>query len=43
MTMREQIEAMREWARTRARDASGRRVERKVGWLEKHGARKLEM
>jgi SpoVK/Ycf46/Vps4 family AAA+-type ATPase len=43
VTMREQIEAMREWARTRARDASGRRVERKGGWLERHGARKLEM
>jgi ATP-dependent 26S proteasome regulatory subunit len=43
ITMREQIEGMREWARTRARDASGRRTERKSSWLEKHGARKLEM
>jgi ATP-dependent 26S proteasome regulatory subunit len=43
ITMREQIEGMREWARTRARDASGRRVERKPSWLEKHGGRKLEM
>lgn len=43
ITMREQIEGMREWARTRARDASGRRTERKASWLEKHGARKLEM
>ena len=29
-------------ADTRARDASGRRRERKASWLEKHGARKLE-
>lgn len=43
VTMREQIEGMREWARTRARDASGRRTERRGSWLEKHGARKLEM
>ncbi len=43
VTMREQIEGMREWARTRARDASGRRTERRGSWLEKHGGRKLEM
>ncbi|HWM85412.1 MAG TPA: AAA family ATPase [Kofleriaceae bacterium] len=43
VTMREQIEAMREWARTRARDASGRRDLRKSAWLEKHAGRKLEM
>jgi len=51
VTMREQIEGMREWARTRARPASGRRGgERKGSWLEKHGGvlpggseRKLEM
>ena len=47
VTMREQIDGMREWARTRARMASGRRAEKKGSWLEKHGGsvgeRKLEM
>jgi SpoVK/Ycf46/Vps4 family AAA+-type ATPase len=43
VTMREQIEGMREWARTRARDASGRRTVARSSWLEKHGGRKLEM
>jgi SpoVK/Ycf46/Vps4 family AAA+-type ATPase len=42
VTMREQIEGMREWARTRARAASGRRLERQGSWLERHGARKLD-
>jgi SpoVK/Ycf46/Vps4 family AAA+-type ATPase len=42
VTMREQIEGMREWARTRARAASGRRLEREGSWLERHGAGKLE-
>ena len=48
VTMREQIDGMREWARTRARPASTRKQERGKGWLEKHGGavpgeRKLEM
>jgi SpoVK/Ycf46/Vps4 family AAA+-type ATPase len=48
VTMREQIDGMREWARTRARMASGRRAEKKGSWIEKHGGsvggeRKLEM
>src|SRR5690606_20313899 len=38
VTMREQIDGMREWARTRAGPASGRRGAEKKGWLEKHGA-----
>ena len=40
ITMREQIEAMREWARTRARGASARnRVPaKKAGWMARHGA-----
>jgi ATP-dependent 26S proteasome regulatory subunit len=43
VTMREQIEAMREWARTRARQASarGRQVAKKdAGWMAKYGAAK---
>jgi SpoVK/Ycf46/Vps4 family AAA+-type ATPase len=49
VTMREQIDGMREWARTRARMASARRSEKKGSWIEKHGGsvdsgeRKLEM
>jgi SpoVK/Ycf46/Vps4 family AAA+-type ATPase len=50
VTMREQIDGMREWARTRARPASGRRGAGKGGWLDKHGGgaaaggeRKLEL
>ena len=44
VTMREQIDGMREWARTRARPASTRKSERKsASWIEKHGGRKLEM
>ena len=52
VTMREQIEGMREWARTRARSASGARGPRGgsgSSWIEKHGGsapggeRKLEM
>lgn len=40
VTMREQIEAMREWARTRARPASsrGRQVPKKEGWMARYGA-----
>jgi SpoVK/Ycf46/Vps4 family AAA+-type ATPase len=40
ITMREQIEAMREWARTRARRASARNraPARKDGWMARHGA-----
>lgn len=41
ITMREQIEAMREWARTRARPASGRGHRNrsgKEGWMAKFGA-----
>jgi SpoVK/Ycf46/Vps4 family AAA+-type ATPase len=50
VTMREQIDGMREWARTRARMASSKKSERKGSWIEKHGGalpgggeRKLEM
>ena len=40
ITMREQIEAMREWARTRARPAAarGRSPAKKAGWMARHGA-----
>jgi SpoVK/Ycf46/Vps4 family AAA+-type ATPase len=40
ITMREQIESMREWARTRARMASarGRTPAKKEGWMARHGA-----
>jgi len=43
VTMREQIESMREWSRTRARPASSRRSptgkqEQKGGWMAKYGA-----
>jgi hypothetical protein len=40
ITMREQIEQMREWARTRARPAAarGRSAPKKQGWMARHGA-----
>jgi len=40
ITMREQIETMREWARTRARMASsrGKQVAKKEGWMARYGA-----
>jgi SpoVK/Ycf46/Vps4 family AAA+-type ATPase len=40
ITMREQIESMREWARTRARPASarGRSPAKKEGWMARYGA-----
>ena len=40
ITMREQIESMREWARTRARMAAtrGRNPEKKEGWMARYGA-----
>ena len=40
VTMREQIEGMREWARTRARPASarGRQAPKKDGWMARYGA-----
>ena len=40
ITMREQIEAMREWARTRARPAAarGKVPVKKAGWMARHGA-----
>jgi SpoVK/Ycf46/Vps4 family AAA+-type ATPase len=42
VTMREQIDAMREWARTRARMASSRgrsgQASKKDGWMAKYGA-----
>jgi hypothetical protein len=40
ITMREQIEAMREWARTRARPAAarGRAAAKKEGWMARYGA-----
>jgi SpoVK/Ycf46/Vps4 family AAA+-type ATPase len=40
ITMREQIDAMREWARTRARRASARNraPAKKDGWMARHGA-----
>jgi len=50
VTMREKIDVMREWARTRARPASGKASQSKGTWLERHGAsmeggdeRKLEL
>jgi len=51
VTMRERIEAMREWARTRARRASAKRQsDDKRSWMERHGGavaadgdRKLEL
>ena len=38
--MREQIETMREWARTRARMAAarGRAPSKKEGWMARYGA-----
>ncbi len=40
ITMREQIESMREWARTRARMASarGRTPAKNAGWMARYGA-----
>jgi hypothetical protein len=40
ITMREQIETMREWARTRARMASARNrtPTKKEGWMARYGA-----
>ncbi|HVK84945.1 MAG TPA: ATPase, partial [Kofleriaceae bacterium] len=42
ITMREQFEAMREWARTRARPAAARKgsaaAQKKPGWMARHGA-----
>ena len=40
ITMREMIEQMREWARTRARMASsrGRTPQKKEGWMARYGA-----
>ncbi|HMG55341.1 MAG TPA: ATPase, partial [Kofleriaceae bacterium] len=40
ITMREQIENMREWARTRARPAAarGRTPSKKEGWMQRYGA-----
>jgi SpoVK/Ycf46/Vps4 family AAA+-type ATPase len=40
ITMREQIESMREWARTRARPAAarGRSPAKKDGWMARYGA-----
>jgi hypothetical protein len=39
ITMREMIEQMREWARTRARMASSRaKVPKKEGWMARYGA-----
>lgn len=40
ITMREQIESMREWARTRARPAAarGRTPSKKDGWMARYGA-----
>ena len=45
ITMREQIEAMREWARTRARYAStrGQAPAKKEGWMAKYGAPKSNL
>jgi len=44
VTMRERIEAMREWARTRARPASSSqlRTKKAANWLEKHGGKTPE-
>ena len=38
--MREQIDAMREWARTRARPASARKgpSKKEGGWMARYGA-----
>jgi len=40
VTMREQIDSMREWARTRARPAAarGRQPPKKEGWMARYGA-----
>jgi len=40
--MREQIDSMRDWARTRARMASsrGRGASKKDGWMAKYGAQR---
>jgi len=40
ITMREMIESMREWARTRARMASARgsKAVKKEGWMARYGA-----
>jgi SpoVK/Ycf46/Vps4 family AAA+-type ATPase len=48
ITMREKIEHMRDWAKTRARSASKRETSKRGGsWLERHGGnageRKLEL
>lgn len=47
VTMREQIDAMREWARTRARPSSAQGARQQGSWLARHGGssgdRKLEM
>lgn len=45
ITMREQIDAMREWSRTRARPSSARRAKAQAaqqgqGWLAKYGAQR---
>jgi len=41
ITMREMIEQMREWARTRARQASLRaKAPKKEGWMARYGAPK---
>jgi hypothetical protein len=44
ITMREMIEGMREWSRTRARPASSRRsatkAEKAGGWMAKYGAQR---
>src|SRR5687767_12293383 len=44
ITMREMIEAMREWARTRARPASSRaKAPKKEGWMARYGAPKSNL
>ena len=45
ITMREQIENMREWARTRARPASMRanKAPKKEGWMARYGAPKANL
>ena len=47
VTMREQIDAMREWAKTRARPAAARsRVaanKKDAGWMAKYGATKSNL
>jgi hypothetical protein len=42
VTMREVIDSMREWARTRARPASSRRqvAKSKDGWMARYGAQR---